>query len=716
MTNQLSTQTSPYLLQHADNPVDWHPWGDAALALAVAEDKPILLSIGYSACHWCHVMERESFENAAIAAQMNDLFVCIKVDREERPDLDRIYQTAHQMLARRPGGWPLTAALTPRGHAPFFAGTYFPPVPRMGMPGFGEVLEKVAAHYRQHHREMDAHQAAFAKAMAQLNPLPPLTPEARLPAAAHILSKAARELSGQFDRTFGGFGDAPKFPHPTQLELLLRHGLQSGARNEGETEAETEAETDGAGAGAESLRMVEVSLRQMAEGGLLDQLGGGFFRYSVDRQWRIPHFEKMLYDNAQLLALYSDGWRCFGAPYCRAIVEQTAAWVMTEMQQGHGGYASTLDADSEGQEGKYYVWSETDLRTLLNADQYAALEDFYGLAGEPNFEGKWHLNVHPERSERGEHNGRGEPDSGALQSARGKLLAARQQRIRPALDDKILTAWNGLMIKGMARAAVALGRDDLAASAHAALDFIRATLWRDGRLRVTSRHGEARLNGCLDDYAFLAEGIVELLQAKWRSPDLAFAVDICDAMLVHFEDPKAGGFFFTSHDHEKLLHRPKTGPDDAIPSGNGAAVRALSQLGHLLGNSRYLQSAEKTLRLFAASLDKAPSVHGALSLALQTFSPENQTVIIRGKDADTAPWRDLCRRHDHYHDHDRYRPETQTFIIPPATPDLPQALALRKAQRGVVAYVCRGTKCSAALTSLGALEAELKGDFADPDA
>lgn len=679
MRNQLSTQTSPYLLLHAENPVDWHPWGDAALELAATRDKPILLSIGYSACHWCHVMERESFVDAAIAAQMNELFVCVKVDREERPDLDKIYQTAHQILTQRPGGWPLTVALTPHGHAPFFAGTYFPPKPRMGMPGFGEVLEKVAAHYHRHRQQMDDHHHAFEQAMARLNPAPSESPR---PTTARILEQAARELSGQFDGAFGGFGRAPKFPHPTQLELLLRHGAQSDA-------------------GAESLRMLDLSLRKMAEGGLFDQLGGGFFRYSVDRQWRIPHFEKMLYDNAQLLALYSDCWRYFGATFYRTIVEQTAAWVIREMQQGHGGYASTLDADSEGVEGKYYVWSETDLRALLSADEYAALENFYGLAGEPNFEGTWHFNVSPDVEARASSNDPSGASSQrrALQAAKSKLLAARDQRIRPALDDKILTAWNGLMIKGMARAATALGRDDFAASARAALDFIRATMWRDGRLLVTSRNGEAHLNGYLDDYAFLAEGIVELLQAQWRSEDLAFAVAVCDAMLARFEDDKAGGFFFTSHDHEKLLHRPKTGPDDAIPSGNGAAVRVLCKLGHLLGNTRYLESAEKALQLFAGALDKTPSVYGSLSMALQASEPDNQTIIIRGNDAETGPWRECCQR--------RYHPENIALAIAAKTTGLPEALAQRKPQRGTVAYICRGLVCSAAIDSLDTLEAQL---------
>ncbi|MDD9884635.1 MAG: thioredoxin domain-containing protein [Gammaproteobacteria bacterium] len=740
MPNALSHETSPYLLQHAHNPVDWQPWGDAALQQARDQDKPILLSIGYSACHWCHVMERESFENKAIAARMNELFVCIKVDREERPDLDKIYQTAHQFLTERPGGWPLTVALTPNGHAPFFAGTYFPPAPRMGMPGFGEVLQRVAAHYQEHRARMGGHERAFGAAMARLNP-PPST--AQLPTAGAALAQAAAELARQFDREFGGFGGAPKFPHPTQLELLLRHaalrdgggdgdGGDGGDGRDGDGDGGRDGDDGDNNNGGDnnnspSARMLDLTLRKMASGGLFDQLGGGFYRYSVDRQWRIPHFEKMLYDNAQLLALYSDAAQYFGAPLYRRIAEQTAAWVMREMQQAHGGYASTLDADSEGVEGKYYVWSDTDLRALLRADEFDALSSFYDLAGEPNFEGQWHLTVHPESEHRaadafapgdgddgtgdgrdgaGDGNGNAGDGAGdgaaALRSARAKLLATRDERIRPALDDKILTAWNGMMVKGMARAAGVFGRDDFADSATAALDFIRAAMWQDGRLRVTCRGGEARLNGYLDDYAFLAEGIVELLQVRWRAEDLAFAVDICDAMLAHFEDRQAGGFFFTSHDHERLLYRPKTGPDDAIPSGNAAAARALFKLGNLLGETRYLEAADNTLRLFAAALDRMPSIHGLLCMALQAREPSNPTIIIRGRPAQTAAWRALCRR--------RYHPEQLAVAIPPQTPNLPPALAARQAAPGnqTVAYLCHANHCSAPLNSPAELEAQLK--------
>lgn len=669
MTNALATQTSPYLLQHAENPVDWYPWGTQALQFAIQQDMPILLSIGYSACHWCHVMAHDCFENEVIAAQMNRLFVCIKVDREERPDLDKIYQSAHHMLTQRSGGWPLTVALTPNGHSPFFAGTYFPPEPRHGLPGFGEILEQVAAHYHTHRTQLSSHHHVFQDAFAALNPKliphPPLQPE-------QVLTQASNELAKQFDGEFGGFSNAPKFPHPTQLELLLWHGAQ----NEN---------------GDKSVRMLELSLHNMARGGLYDQLGGGFYRYSVDRKWCIPHFEKMLYDNAQLLTLYSNAALSSGNRFYYDIAAQTATWVVREMQLEHGGYASTIDADSDGGEGKYYVWSEAELRAVLEVDEYAILEKIYGLADKPNFEGDWHFNIHPQVDV--------PINDPTFQTAKNKLLIVRKQRIRPALDDKILTAWNGLMIKSMACAARALGDDQWVISASRSVDFIRANLWRDERLLVTSRAGKSHLNGYLDDYAFLAEGLVELLQVKWRSSDLAFAIKLCDAIQVLFEDPELGGFFFTSHDHEMLPYRFKAGPDDAIPSGNGAAIRVLFKLGYLLGNSAYLKSAEKAVQLFADGLHRLPSLHGSINIALQAGQANNKIVIIRGADDEITKWQTIVGR--------RYRPNTMIFAIPAAITDLPDALAQRTARRNTIAYVCSGFTCSPPIDSPEMIEAEL---------
>ncbi len=669
MTNQLITETSPYLLQHANNPVDWHPWGKPALDLARRQNKPILLSIGYAACHWCHVMERESFEDPAIAKIMNNHFICIKVDREERPDLDKIYQLAHQMLTQRPGGWPLTIALTPAGHAPFFAGTYFPPESRFNLPGFGELLEKISAHFADNAGKLVQYHLSFNTALEQLNPKPGATP---VPDPVSTLGKAAGMLEKQYDSEFGGFGDAPKFPHPSQLELLMA-AAQPGLPNR-----------------HKNLEMLHNTLTHMAQGGLFDHLGGGFFRYSVDRKWQIPHFEKMLYDNAQLLGLYCDAVRLSGdALFVNAALE-TAQWVITQMQQSDGGYASTLDADSEGEEGKYYVWNETDMRAILTENEYASLEDHFGLFGETNFTGNWHFNVNPHTDWQLLANSPQTEQS--IATAKSKLRKVRSLRIAPNLDDKILTAWNGLMIKGMAKAGRALNQPEFIQSAQRATDFIRNNMWQGNRMLAAYRQGKARLNGYLDDYAFVLDGLIELLQSGWRNADLEFAIAICDAMLERFEDKNNGGFFFTSHDHEKLLYRPKQGADDAIPSGNGAAILALLKLGNLLGDTRYLHSAEKSLTLFADELVRRPSINGLITSALQCTGDRYTTVVIRGAAGEIHNWQERINQ--------IYSPATSVFAIEKNRKGLPGHLALRKAEKTTVAYVCNGTRCTPPIRSL----------------
>ncbi|MGB5706088.1 MAG: thioredoxin domain-containing protein [Arenicellales bacterium] len=675
MPNKLIAETSPYLLQHANNPVDWYPWGQEALNKASNEDKPILLSIGYSACHWCHVMEHECFENAAIAEKMNRHFVCIKVDREERPDLDKIYQTTHQMLTQRPGGWPLTLVLTPDGHAPFFAGTYFPPEPRHGMPGFGELIEKISGHYRQNKEGMQGHAESFQRALAKLNPPAASNPEV---SPDIWLTGAIEVLKNQFDPVHGGFGGAPKFPHPTQIELLLRHAVTGAEQHD------------------VSLAMASKTLRKMYQGGLFDQLGGGFYRYSVDKRWQIPHFEKMLYDNAQLLGLYTDAYCLTGNRYFIESAARTADWVRAEMQQPHGGYASTLDADSEGSEGKYYVWNETDLRAILSAPEYAAVESRFGLYGEPNFEGSWHFNINQDCDQEQ----MGEAWSTDLESALDKLTAERSERVRPALDDKILTAWNGLMIKSMARAGRKLALADLIESARQALDFVRTNLWKSSRMLASYREQEAKLNGYLDDYAFVAEGILELLQADWKSNELEMLRALCDAMIEHFEDRENGGFYFTSHDHEQLLHRPKPGADDAVPAANGAAASVLYRVGVLLGEIRYIDGALRTLELFSSEAGNNPSVYASLTMAGLDARSTSKTVVIRGRRQDLNTWKEALEK--------QYRPDTWIYPIPDSASALPEALAQKAMIPGkTVAYICRGFECSAPLESLESLQLSL---------
>jgi uncharacterized protein len=678
--NRLAHETSPYLLQHASNPVDWRPWNDEALDLARREDKPILLSIGYSACHWCHVMAHESFEDPATAAVMNELFVNIKVDREERPDLDKIYQIAHQMLAQRGGGWPLTMFLSPRDQRPFFGGTYFPKTPRHGMPAFVDLLRRVHEFYRTRREDIARQGDALQEAFDELSPAP-APPEAALTLAP--LAAARERLAAEFDAQFGGFGGAPKFPHPTNLDLLLRRWRMSAASDAPDLH---------------SLYMATLTLARMTEGGLYDQIGGGFARYSVDQYWMIPHFEKMLYDNGQLLRTAANAASATGEVLFRRAATETAEWIIRDMQSSQGGYWSTLDADSEGHEGKFYVWDRAEVQRLLASDEWEPFSRRFGLDREPNFEGRWHLHAFESEQEVAKALGLTEDAVRArLASARAKLLDARNQRIWPGRDEKVLTSWNGLAIAGMATAARALDRPDFADSAARAVDFIRSTLWRDGRLLAVYKDDQARFPAYLDDYAFLLDGVLELLQTRWRSENLAFATALAEAMLDHFEDRTNGGFYFTADDHEALMHRSKSFQDEAVPAGNGVAAQALTRLGLLLGETRYLDAAARTLRAGWLPLERYPHAHSSLLIALEEQLEPLDVVIIRGDPAEGARWRDELAR--------VYSPSRLVFAIERDARNLPPALADKKAEADTVAYICRGTTCSAPVKSLEALAA-----------
>ncbi|MGB9430053.1 MAG: thioredoxin domain-containing protein [Gammaproteobacteria bacterium] len=741
-TNNLIRETSPYLLQHAHNPVDWHPWSETALAKARTENKPILLSIGYSACHWCHVMAHESFENADTAALMNRLYVNIKVDREERPDLDRVYQLAHQILAQRGGGWPLTVFLTPDDLTPFFAGTYFPLAARYGMPAFKEVLERVAGFYRDHQEELRKQNAALKDVFKRIESE---TVRATGALDSAPLGSAYRALSESFDPRFGGFGGAPKFPHPASLEFLLWRAC----------DPKTDAET-----AKHSREMLETTLTRMAEGGIYDQLGGGFCRYSVDEEWTIPHFEKMLYDNGPLLALYAQAAKFSNSLLYENVARQTADWVINEMQSPQGGYYSSLDADSEGHEGKYYVWDREEVRRLLSTDEYAVLAPRYGLDRSPNFEGRWHLHVQqnirntatslevlekiehpspaplPSRGEgdsdflsptRGKENlnfpspkiGKGtfsfpSPTKGKaaisfpsplagegggegevlLQSARTKLLAARQNRVRPGLDDKILTSWNGLMIRGMALAGRLLDEPRYIESALRATDFIRAHLWKDDRLLATWRDAQAKLPAYLDDYAFLLDGILELVQAHWDSGLFDFTRKLADALLAHFEDKQHGGFWFTANDEPTPLHRSKSFSDESLPAGNAVAARALLRLGHLCAEPRYLSAAERTLKAAMSSMTRQPEAHTAMLLALRDALEPPTMVVLRGIPEKLAEWRKVLDQ--------RFDPRRIVLAIPDDAGNLMGLLEQCALRGDICAYICRGTQCSLPITRIAA--------------
>jgi uncharacterized protein len=676
MPNRLAGETSPYLQQHKDNPVDWYPWGDEALARAKKENKPILLSIGYSACHWCHVMAHESFEDADVAEAMNQLFVNIKVDREERPDLDQIYQLAHQMLTQRPGGWPLTVFLTP-DQLPFFAGTYFPKEPRYGMTGFPELIANIAAAYRERQTDIGRQNEALLAAFARIEPK---GGGDRPQFSTTPIEDALVAHKGSFDPHHGGFGGAPKFPHPAELQFCLRRHAASG---------DTEA-----------LHLVAHTLEKMAQGGICDQLGGGFCRYSVDDSWTIPHFEKMLYDNGPLLALFADAWTVTRKPLFARVAAETAGWVMREMQSPEGGYYSSLDADSEHVEGKFYVWTPEQAAALLSADEFAVASPCWGLEGAANFEAShWHLRLAEPLAAVARRLGKSEDRCAALlESARSKLLAAREQRIHPGRDEKILTSWNALMIAGMARAGTAFGRPAWIASAGCALEFVRNTLWREGRLLATYKDGRAHLNAYLDDYAFLLAAAIELLQAEFSKATLEFATELAEGLLERFEDRTHGGFFFTSHDHERLIHRSKPGHDNATPSGNGVAAYALQRLAALTGEVRYSQAAERALAFFYPAMADQPGAHASLLVALEEHLTPMRTVILRGPQQELGRWyRALA---------ERYLPATMVVAIPSGAEKLPPVLA-KPVTDEVAAWVCEGATCLAPIVALEELCAML---------
>ena len=682
-SNRLIHESSPYLLQHAHNPVDWWPWCEEALTTAKHEHKLILLSIGYSACHWCHVMAHESFEDEATAQVMNDLYLNIKVDREERPDLDKIYQTAHQLLNQRPGGWPLTMILTPDDQIPFFAGTYFPVTEKHGMPPFKEVLQRVDAFYREHPDQIEQQNTSM------MNALNSMTQQhgdvAGIKSA--VLDQARQQLGSQFDKTHAGFGKAPKFPHPSNLERLLRHWQQSKAIGNEDTDA---------------LKMLRMTLHAMASGGLFDQLGGGFFRYSVDDYWMIPHFEKMLYDNGPMLSLYAQAYSYLHDPVFARICHETAQWIMREMQSPEGGYYSTLDADSEGEEGKFYVWQPDTVKALLTPEEYDVFAEVFGLNRQPNFEGHYHLHVFEDLHESADKHGIGiEQAMELLDSARKKLFAVREQRIRPGRDDKVLTAWNGLMIKGMAQAARILNEPRYLDSARAATHFIQQQLFKDGRLLATYKDGQARLNAYLDDYAFLLDALLELLQAKWDSAMLNFAIQLADALLAHFEDQEHGGFYFTSHDHEQLIQRPKSVMDEAIPAGNAVAAFALARLGHLLGEQRYLDASERTLTSSMTQVQHAPYAAAFMLHTLEEHLYPPQLIIVRGNENDMENWGAELEKHPH--------PRRVAFYISDSETNLPGLLTSKPAQaEQTIAYICSGMQCYAPVNTIEGLRQSLQ--------
>ena len=664
MANHLQNETSPYLLQHADNPVDWHPWGDEAMRLANEQDKPILLSIGYAACHWCHVMAHESFEDEATAAQMNADFINVKVDREERPDIDSIYmQAVNAMIGR--GGWPMTVFLTPDGK-PFYAGTYFPDEPRHGMPSFRQILTGVTQAWQGDRENVDGSASEVAERLQALSSvgfeLQPLD--------ADTLRGALRGLGQQFDATWGGFGEAPKFPQPMTIELLLREFLRSKDEH--------------------ALEMAETTLQKMAEGGMWDQIGGGFARYSVDHRWLVPHFEKMLYDNAQLARLYLHAWQVTGNDFYRRVTEETLDYVLLEMRHENGGFYSSQDADSEGVEGKFYVWSADEIRDALGEDADVFMQ-IYGVSDEGNWEGQNILNLRVDPKRLAAQLGTDAGSLGArLAAARTELYGLRSQRVWPGLDDKVLTSWNGLMLAAFAEAGQTLRRPDYIEAAISNADFLHRTMRRDsGRLFRTWKAGsEAKYNAYLEDYAFLADGLLALYEATFEACWVDWARELAELMLAHFRDTTNGGFFDTSDDHEQLIHRPKDLQDNAVPSGNAMAASVLTKLSLLTGNGDYWQVAEQSTATMSKFMSQYPSGFGQwLNVASFMLSEPREIALVGSADA-IAPLLEVARN--------GYQP----FQVVAAGEEASLPLLENRPQidgQGT-AYVCRQFLCQAPVT------------------
>lgn len=679
-TNRLATETSPYLLQHAHNPVDWYPWGEEALERARAEDRPIFLSIGYSACHWCHVMERESFEDEQTAALMNDNFVNVKVDREERPDLDSIYMEAVQAMTGS-GGWPMSVFLTPAGK-PFYGGTYFPPQPRYGIPSFPQLLLAVADAYTNRRGDLEEQAQRLTDAIGRTGSLSASGGEP----GEEILTEATAKLLQYFDEQYGGFGDQPKFPQPMTLEFAMSQHRRGGE--------------------AAALHVAEHTLRQMAAGGIYDHLGGGFHRYSVDRVWLVPHFEKMLYDNAQLLRAYLHAWQINGRREHRQVVEETVDYVLREMTAPEGGFYSAQDADSEGEEGKFFVWTAAEIEAVLGKEEADLLGRAYGVTPSGNFEGKTILNLKQTPGEIARQTG-GEEGAVAerLAAARQKLFLAREKRVKPERDDKVLTEWNGLMIHALAEVGVVLGRADALEAASKAADFVLAEMSQEnGFLFRSFKDGRARFNAYLEDYAAFARGLVALYEATFSLRWLAEAARLTKIMLAQFEDEARGGFYQTGIAHEELVVRRKDFIDNAIPSGNSMAAELLLRLAKLTGNDDYRSEAARVFQIMAAAMAQQPTGFGRMLTALDDLLSPSQEVAVVGSltDARTQRLLEEVRRH--------YLPHTVLALKEPEDENpLPLMEGRTLVDGQPAAYVCENYACRLPVTSVEALRTAVVG-------
>ena len=677
MPNRLANETSPYLLQHANNPVDWYPWGEEALQRSKNEDKPILLSIGYSACHWCHVMERESFEDEATALLMNEYFVSIKVDREERPDLDAVYMEAVQMLTGS-GGWPMTVFLTPEGK-PFYGGTYFPPVDRFNMPGFPRLLESVARSYRDSRSEIDRVTNQITEQLGRTGQIP----KGDSPVTVETLHQAYTVLATNFDYQNGGHGTAPKFPQAMNLEVLLRyyrHGYNDRA-----------------------LEMVDLTLEKMAQGGIYDQIAGGFARYSTDAYWLVPHFEKMLYDNALLSRLYLHAHQATGRGMYRRIAEETLDYILREMTGPEGGFYSATDADSEGEEGKFFVWTPAEIEAVLG-DEAGIFSGFFGVTQAGNFEGNNILNIKQKASDYARQQGIAlERLVDVVERGKNSLLTEREKRVHPLLDDKVLASWNGMMLRSFSEAGSALSREDYLDAAIKNASFLLETMRPHGKLLRTYRAGQAKLSGFLEDYSFVADGLLALYEATFNQRWLAASVDLADRMIQLFWDDGVGGFYDTSIEHDQLVVRPRDVLDNAQPCGGSVATEVLLKLAVITGNEEYRVKAATPLRTLKDLMGRAPAGTGQWLAALDFYVSTPKEVVIIGPREDSKTAALLQTVNGNFH---------PNKVLVGAENEGEHGLPLLES-RGMIngeptAYVCENYTCQLPVTTTEALSVQLK--------
>ncbi len=670
-TNRLARETSPYLLQHAHNPVDWFPWGEEAFEKAQRENKPILLSIGYSACHWCHVMEHESFENEKIAALMNQLFVNIKVDREERPDLDEIYMSAVQMLTGR-GGWPMTMFLTPE-RKPFYGGTYFPPEDRGGMPSFPRILMGVNQAYRERPADVEKSVTQIINALQRMS----ASQESQRTFSQTIIGEGAEKIAAAYDSDNGGLGQAPKFPNAGVYELFLRHYHRSNNER--------------------YLEMVVHTLTKMAQGGIYDHLGGGFHRYSVDAKWLVPHFEKMLYDNAQLVRIYAQACTITKNPLFQYVVDDTCGYLLREMLHSEGGFYSTQDADSEGDEGKFFVWTLPEINRLVGAETGEIFSRIYDVSEHGNFEEQNIL--HPILTlEQASKYFRREPAEieKTIAEAKHKLFAEREKRIKPFRDEKIITAWNGLMLSGFAEAMKISPRDEYIEATMRTIEFIFTKLFRDGFLLHTYKDGKAKLLGYLDDYAFLGVGLLDVYEVLFDRALLERAINLCETMLREFWDDKDGGFFYTGKSHEQLISRAKPIFDASIPSGNAMATQLLLRLHHMTGRDEYRERAEKALRAYYDAMESQPFGFAHLLCALDFYLAKPKEIFVVG-DRQFAGTKEILAGI-----HSLYLPNMTLQLANPGEPlekISPRLSGKTQLTGKPTIYVCQNYTCSTPVTS-----------------